>query len=101
MKQYGFIYNFLNYKITFSFKIESYLVSQCYNFWFFESETIVIEGLTYQKDCALSWDVYIICICNVVILFDYCVSIKNELLVIFASLGSEVTECYVLFEIIG
>jgi hypothetical protein len=45
---------------------------------------------TYQKNCALCLDVYIICICNVLILSDYCVTIKNELLATFASLGSEV-----------
>jgi hypothetical protein len=90
MKRYSFIYKFLNYKITFSFKIGSYLVSRCYNFWFFGTEMIVIEGLTYRKDCALCWDVYIICICNVVISSDYCVTIRNELSATFASLVSEV-----------
>jgi hypothetical protein len=56
---------------------------------------------TYQKDYALCWDVYIICICNVLILSDYCVTIKNELPVTFASLGIEVAKCSVLFGIIG
>jgi hypothetical protein len=56
---------------------------------------------TYRKDCALCWDVYIICICNVLILFDYCVTIKNELPMTFVSLGIEVDECSVLFGIIG
>jgi hypothetical protein len=56
---------------------------------------------TYQKDYALCWDVYIICICNVLILSDYCVTIKNELSVIFTSLGIKVVECSVLSEIIG
>jgi hypothetical protein len=56
---------------------------------------------TYRSDCALCWDIYIIYICNVLILSDYCVTIKNKLLVTFASLGSEVTECSVLFRIIG
>jgi hypothetical protein len=55
-------------------------------------EMIVIEGLRYQKDCALCWDVYIICICNVVILSDYCVTIKNKLPTTFVSLGTEVVE---------
>jgi hypothetical protein len=40
----------------------------------------------YWKDCALCWDVYIICICNVLILSNYCVTIKNEVLATFASL---------------
>jgi hypothetical protein len=100
MKWYGFIYNFLNYKINFSFKTGSYLVSWCYNLWFFGMEMIVIEGLTYWKDCTLSWDVYIICICNVVILSDYCVTIKNELPATFASLGSD-AKCSILSRIIG
>jgi hypothetical protein len=56
---------------------------------------------TYHKDCSLCWDVYIICICNVLILSDYCVTMKNELPVIFASLGSEDAECSVLSRIIG
>jgi hypothetical protein len=43
-------------------------------------------GKTYRKDCALCWDVYIICICNVLIISDYCVTIKNKLLATFASL---------------
>jgi hypothetical protein len=42
----------------------------------------------YQKDYALYWDVYIIC--NVLILSNYCVTIKNELPMTFVSLGSEV-----------
>jgi hypothetical protein len=54
---------------------------------------------TYQKDCALYWNVYIIC--NVIILFDYCVTIKNELIGMFVSLGSKVVECFVLSERIG
>jgi tRNA splicing ligase len=53
---------------------------------------------TYRKDCTLCWDVYIICICNALILSDYCVTIKNELHVTFASLESEVAECYVFLE---
>jgi hypothetical protein len=101
IKWYDFIYNFLNYEITFSFKTWSYLVSWCYNFWFFGTETIVIEGLTCRKDCTLCWDVYIICTCNVVILSDYCLTIRNKLLATFVSLGSEVDECSILFEIIG
>jgi hypothetical protein len=56
---------------------------------------------TYQKDCALCCDVYIICICNILILSDYCVTIKNELSATFASLEIEVTECSILFGIIG
>jgi hypothetical protein len=56
---------------------------------------------TCQKNCALCWDVYIICICKVHILSDYCVTIKNKLLVTFASLGSEVAECFILSGIIG
>jgi hypothetical protein len=56
---------------------------------------------TYRKDCALYWNVYITCICNILILSDYCVTIKNGLLMTFASLGSEVAECSVLFGIIG
>jgi hypothetical protein len=55
---------------------------------------------TYRKDCALCWDGYIICIYNVLILSDYCVTIKNELPVTFASLESEVAECSVLSRII-
>jgi hypothetical protein len=55
---------------------------------------------TYREDCALSWDVYIICICNVLILSNYCVTIK-ELPAPFASLGSEVAECSILSGIIG
>jgi hypothetical protein len=55
----------------------------------------------YQKDCALCWDVYIICICNVLILFDYCVTMKNDLPVTFALLRSEFAECFVLSVIIG
>jgi hypothetical protein len=55
---------------------------------------------TYQKYCTLCWDVYIICICNVLILSDYCVTIKNELPVTFASLGSEVAECSIFSRII-
>jgi hypothetical protein len=53
------------------------------------------------EDCAPYWDVYIICIYNVVILSDYYVTIKNELSATLASLGSEVVECSVLFGIIG
>jgi hypothetical protein len=56
---------------------------------------------TYRNDCALCWDVYIIYICNVLILSDYCVSIKNELPATFGSLEIEVTECSVLPGIIG
>jgi hypothetical protein len=55
---------------------------------------------SYRKDCSLCWDVYIICICNVLILFDYCVTIKNELPVTFTSLGIEVAECSILSRII-
>jgi hypothetical protein len=55
---------------------------------------------SYHKDCSLCWDVYIICICNVLILFDYCVTIKNELPVTFTSLGIEVAECSILSRII-
>jgi hypothetical protein len=55
---------------------------------------------TYQKDCTLYWDLYIICIYNVFILSDYCVIVKNELAVTFTSLGIEVTECSVLSRII-
>jgi hypothetical protein len=54
---------------------------------------------TYRKDCALYWGVYIIC--NVLILSDYCVTIKNELPATFVSLGSEVAECSVLSGRIG
>jgi hypothetical protein len=50
----------------------------------------------YQKDCALCWDVYIIYVCNVLILSDYCVTMKNDLPVTFASLRSEFAECFVL-----
>jgi hypothetical protein len=50
---------------------------------------------TYQKDCALYWDVYIIC--NVLILYLInCVTTKNELIGKFVSLGSEVAEGSVL-----
>jgi DNA polymerase III sliding clamp (beta) subunit (PCNA family) len=56
---------------------------------------------TYRKDCALYWNVYITCICNILILSDYYVTIKNELPAIFASLGIEVAECSILSEIIG
>jgi hypothetical protein len=56
---------------------------------------------TYRKYCALCWDVYIICICSVLILSNYCVTIKNELLATFGSLGSEVAECSILSRIIG
>jgi hypothetical protein len=55
---------------------------------------------TYRKDCTLCWDVYIICICNVLILLDYCVNIKNKLHATFASLGIEVVECSILSGII-
>jgi Ni/Fe-hydrogenase subunit HybB-like protein len=55
---------------------------------------------TYQKDCALYWDLYIIYIYNVFILSDYCVIVKNELAATFTSLGIEVTECSVLSRII-
>jgi hypothetical protein len=56
---------------------------------------------TYRKDCTLCWDVYIICIYNILILSDYCVTIKNELPMTFGSLGSEVVECFILSGIIG
>jgi hypothetical protein len=56
---------------------------------------------TYWKDCALCWDVYIICICDVLILSDYCVTIKNELLATFVSLKSKVVGCFILSRIIG
>jgi hypothetical protein len=56
---------------------------------------------TNRKDCTLCRDVYIICICNVLILSEYCVTIKNELHAAFASLGSEIDECSVLSTIIG
>jgi hypothetical protein len=56
---------------------------------------------TYRKDCALYCDIYIICICNVLIISDYCVTIKNELPTTFVSLGSEVVECSVFSRIIG
>jgi hypothetical protein len=50
---------------------------------------------TYRKDCALYWDVYIIC--NVLILYLInCVTTKNELICMFVSLGSEVAEGSVL-----
>jgi hypothetical protein len=55
----------------------------------------------YRKDCTLCWNIYIIYICNVLILSDYCVNIKNELPATFASLGSEVVECSVLSRIIS
>jgi hypothetical protein len=55
------------------------------------------ESRENKKDCALCWNVYIICIYNILILSDYCVTINNELLATFASLGSEVAECSVLF----
>jgi hypothetical protein len=43
---------------------------------------------TYQ-DCALYWDVYIIC--NILILYLInCVTTKNETIDMFMSLGSEV-----------
>jgi hypothetical protein len=54
---------------------------------------------TYRKDCALYWDVYIIC--NVLILSDYCVTINNELPTTFVSLVSEVIECSILSGRIG
>jgi hypothetical protein len=63
--------------------------------------TIMKVAKTYRKDYALCWDVYIICICSVLILSDYCVTIKNELPTTFAPLGSEVAECSVLSGIIG
>jgi hypothetical protein len=47
------------------------------------------------NDCALYWDVYIIC--NVLILsLINCVTTKNELLGMFVSLGSEVAQGSVL-----
>jgi hypothetical protein len=50
---------------------------------------------TYRKDCALYWDVYIIW--NVLILYLInCVTTKNELIGMFVSLGSEVTEGSIL-----
>jgi hypothetical protein len=50
---------------------------------------------TYQKDCALYWNVYIIC--NVLILYMInCVTTKNELIGMLVSLGSEVVEGSVL-----
>jgi hypothetical protein len=55
----------------------------------------------YRKDCALCWDVYIVCVCNVLILSDYCVTMKNDLPVTFASLRSEFAKCFVLSVIIG
>jgi hypothetical protein len=55
----------------------------------------------YCKDCALCWDVYIICVYNVLILSDYCVTMKNDLHVTFVSLRSEFIECFVLSVIIG
>jgi hypothetical protein len=55
----------------------------------------------YRKDCALYWDIYIICVCNVLILSDYCVTIKNDLPVTFMSLRSEFDECFILSVIIG
>jgi hypothetical protein len=51
----------------------------------------------YRKDCAVYWDVYIIC--NVLILhLINCVTTKNELIGMFVSLGSEVVEGSVLSE---
>jgi hypothetical protein len=55
---------------------------------------------TYRKDCVLCWDVCIIYICNVLILSDYCVTIKNEFTAIFASLESEVAEYFIFSRII-
>jgi hypothetical protein len=50
---------------------------------------------TYRKDYTLCWNVYIIC--NVIILYLInCVTIKNELISMFVSLGSEVAEGSVL-----
>jgi hypothetical protein len=40
----------------------------------------------YRKDCTLCWDVYIIYVCNVLILSDYYVTMKNDLLATFVSL---------------
>jgi hypothetical protein len=65
------------------------------------NELIMKVTKTYLKDRVLCWDVYVIYICNVLILSDYCVTIKNELPVTFASLGSEVDECSILSGIIG
>jgi hypothetical protein len=56
---------------------------------------------TYWKDWTLCWNVYIICIYNVLILPDYFVTIKNELPATFASLGSEVDKHSVFSGIIG
>jgi hypothetical protein len=54
---------------------------------------------TYRKDCALYWDLYIIC--NVLFLYLInCVTTKNELIGMFVSLGSEVAEGSILSGII-
>jgi hypothetical protein len=45
--------------------------------------------------------IYIICIYNVLILSDYCVTMKNDLPAAFASLRSKIPECFVLSLIIG
>jgi hypothetical protein len=50
---------------------------------------------TYQKECTLYWDVYIIY--NVLILYLInCVTTKNELIGMFVSLGSDVAEGSIL-----
>jgi hypothetical protein len=67
----------------------------------FSNSLVIKVTKTYQKDYTLCLDIYIICICNVLVLSDYCVTIKNELPVTFTTLGSEVAKCYVLFGIIG
>jgi hypothetical protein len=67
----------------------------------FPNSLVIKVAKTYQKDYTLCLDIYIICICNVLVLSDYCVTIKNELPATFTTLGSEVAECYILSGIIG
>jgi hypothetical protein len=48
----------------------------------------------YQKDCTLCWDVYIICICNVLISLSC--HYKESCLQHLRPWGSEVAECSIL-----
>jgi hypothetical protein len=67
----------------------------------FSNSLVMKVTKIYRKDYALCWDIYIICVCNVLILYDYCVTMKNDLPMTFASLRSEFTECFILSVIIG
>jgi hypothetical protein len=51
--------------------LSDFTVLQLLILW--EGNKLIMKVMkTYRKDCALCWDVYIICICNVLILSDYC-----------------------------